>query len=272
VLRILVGYLRLMRVQNCLIAVVSIIGTSFFASRSFMIRPRILLGAISALFIMGGGNALNDYFDDKIDRLNRPERPIPSGLIRRKEALVFSTALLSIGVGLSISLNLLAMSIAAANACLLIVYARYSKTMFFAANVLIALMTSSVFIFSGAIINRIDINLIILASSAFFAMLSREILKDIEDIRGDSRSGARTLPIRLGVKRARAVSTILIFPALLLVFLPYILKTMSGPYLSLIILATTALVFSLFLRPGNAQKIIKLATLIVLAAFLAGTF
>lgn len=271
-LRTFVGYLRLMRIHNCLMAFFSIIVTSFFASRSFPIKPRVLLGAIMTLFIMGGGNALNDYFDDKIDRLNKPHRPIPSGLITRNKALVFSTALFFIGVGLSFSLNLLAMSIAIVNTCLLIVYARYSKTMFFAANVLIALMTSSVFIFSGAILHRINLNMIVLASSAFFVMMSREILKDIEDIHGDSRSGALTLPIKLGVKRARAVSTIFILPAILLIFLPYILKTMDSPYLGLVILATMALIYSFFLQPKKSQKVIKLATMIVLTAFLVGSF
>jgi geranylgeranylglycerol-phosphate geranylgeranyltransferase len=267
-----IGYLRLMRIHNCLIAFFSIIMTSFIASRSLMIKPGVLLGAMVTLFIMGGGNALNDYFDDKIDRLNKPNRPIPSGLITRKKALFFSIALFFTGVVLSFSLNLLAMSIATANACLLIIYARYSKTMVFAANALIALMTSSVFIFSGAILNMIDLNMIVLASSAFFVMMSREILKDIEDIQGDRRSGALTLPIKLGVKRARAVSTVFVLPAILLIFLPSILKTMDSPYLGLIMLATMVLIFSLFLQPKKSQKVIKLATMIVLTAFLAGSF
>jgi geranylgeranylglycerol-phosphate geranylgeranyltransferase len=103
-------------------------------------------------------------------------------------------------------------------------------------------------------------------------MMSREILKDIEDIQGDSRSGALTLPIKLGVKRARAVSTIFILPAILLIFLPYILKTMDSPYLGLIILATMALIVSFFLQPRKSQKVIKLATVIVLTAFLVGSF
>jgi geranylgeranylglycerol-phosphate geranylgeranyltransferase len=271
-LQALVGTFRLMRIQNCLIAFFSVLVTSFFASRSFEIRPSILLGALATLFIMGGGNALNDYFDYRIDRLNKPHRPIPSGLIARKKALAISTAFFFVGVVLSIFLNPWAMSIAIINACLLIVYARYSKTMLFAANVLIAGMTSSVFIFSGAIMKRIDLNVIVLASSAFFVMMSREILKDIEDIEGDRQAGALTLPIKYGVPRSRAVSMVLLGPAVLLIFLPSVLKAMDGLYLGLIILATLALVLSLFLPPPKSQKVIKLAAVIVLLAFLAGSF
>lgn len=86
------------------------------------------------------------------------------GLIARKKALAISTAFFFVGVVLSVFLNPWAMSIAIINACLLIVCARYSKTMLFTANVLIAGMTASVFIFSGAILKRIDLNVIVLAS------------------------------------------------------------------------------------------------------------
>jgi len=271
-LQIVGGYFRLMRIQNCLIAFFSVLVTSVFGSRSFALRPPVLLGALATLFIMGGGNALNDYFDDKIDRLNKPHRPIPSGLIERKKALVFSMAFFSIGVGLSLFLNVGAMSIAIINTCLLIIYARYSKTMLFSANVLIAGMTASVFIFSGAILKRIDLNVIVLASSAFFVMMSREILKDIEDIEGDRRAGARTLPIRYGSAKAKALSVALLCPAILLIFLPAILKAMDGLSLGLVILAALSLVLSFFLQPRKSQRIIKLSAVIVLLAFLAGSF
>lgn len=268
----LFSYLRLIRIINCLIAFVSIIGASFFAAQSIEFRFPVLLGAMVASFIMGGGYTLNDYFDYKIDKLNKPNRPIPSGQITRRRALVFAIALFFIGLGLSFFLNILAMSIAIINSCLLIIYARHSKRMVFAANILIALMTSSVFIFSGAILKIINLNIVVLASTAFFVMAAREILKDIEDIQGDSQSGASTLPIKLGIKRARAISTFLIIPSILLIFLPYILDTMNIFYLALIFLATLVLILSFFLQPDKSQKVIKLATIIVLMAFVVGSF
>jgi geranylgeranylglycerol-phosphate geranylgeranyltransferase len=153
----------------------------------------------------------------------------------------------------------------------LIVYARYSKKLSFAANALIALMTSSVFIYSGTILYIININIIVLASSAFFVMTAREILKDIEDIHGDNQSGASTLPIKLGIRRARTISTLLILPAVFLIFVPYISGTMNSVYLSLVICASAILIISFFLKPKISQKFIKVAVIIVLAAFLVGS-
>jgi geranylgeranylglycerol-phosphate geranylgeranyltransferase len=225
---------------------------------------------VATVFIMGGGNALNDYFDVAIDRLNKPHRPLPSGLIERKNALVFSIGLFLAGAGLSLFLNAGAMSIVLINTCLLIIYARYSKAMFLLSNILIAGMTASVFIFSGAILRRIDFNVIVLASSAFWVMMSREILKDIEDMEGDRSAGARTLPLRWGIARARAVSTGLLCPAILLVYGPEVTKAADRPTLGLIILATLFLGFSVFLSPPKAQQVVKLAAVVVLLAFLTG--
>jgi len=270
-LRTLGGYLRLMRASNGLIAFFSVLGTSVFASRSVAFTPPVLLGALATVFIMGGGNALNDYFDEEIDRRNKPRRPLPSGLIERKKAWIFAIALFLTGAALSLFLNAGAMSIAFINIGLLIVYARYSKGMLLVSNILVAGMTASVFIFSGAILKRIEFNVIILASSAFFVMMSREILKDIEDMEGDRQAGARTLPLRFGIARARAVSTALVCPAILLVYAPEVLKSADKPALDLIVLATLSLGLSVFLPPPKAQKVLKLASVIVLSAFLAGS-
>jgi len=265
------SYLRLMRIGNCLIAFFSILATSFFISQSFDLRITVFIGALAALFIMGGGNSLNDYFDYKIDKLNKPYRPIPSGQIIRQRALVFSICLFFAGIFLGFFLNIFALSIVFINTCLLIVYARYSKKMSFAANAVIALMTSSIFIYSGTILNIININIIVLASSTFFVMTAREILKDIEDLHGDNQSGASTLPIKLGIRRARTISTLFILPAVFLIFVPYMLSTMDELYLGLILCATAALVVSFFLQAKQSQKIIKVAAIIVLAAFLVGS-
>ena len=271
-LSLFVAYLKLMRIHNCLITLFSVFAASFVATQSFVFRYPVLMGALAASFIMGGGNALNDYFDCEIDRSNKPNRPIPSGRITHRNALIFALLLFLIGLGLSFSLRILAASIALVNTCLLVIYARHSKRMAFGANVLVALMTSSVFIYSGIIVHIINLNLLVLALSAFCVMASREILKDIEDIQGDRLAGAVTLPIVLGIKKARFFSNVLICPAVFSIFLPFFLHTMGSVYLIFVCLVAFILFSSFFLIPQKAQKMIKLATLLVLLAFLSGSF
>lgn len=270
-IRTLGGYLSLMRLPNGLIAVLSVLVASLCATRSPAPGPKVLIGAAAAFLILGGGNALNDYFDSGIDAINKPRRPIPSGRVSRRAAGAFALGLFAAGLGLGLFLNAAAFALAAVNTGLLILYARRSKRMLFAANVLVAGLTASVFVFAGAILRRIDLSILALAGSAFFIMLTREILKDIEDLEGDRRAGAATLPIRWGVRRARGLANVFIPPAVAVAALPALLGRMDGRSLAMILLAAAGLGGSLFLPPRAAQLSIKAATLIVLLAFAAGS-
>jgi geranylgeranylglycerol-phosphate geranylgeranyltransferase len=56
----------------------------------------IAIASIVALLIAGAGNTVNDYYDHKIDRMNKPKRPIPSGRLKRKNALIFAAILYTV--------------------------------------------------------------------------------------------------------------------------------------------------------------------------------
>src|SRR5688572_2508307 len=115
------GYLRLMRLPNIITAISDIIagvaiagslisvtwgsmnsGFMFsellFREGTFVSYLPILLLIISTIGLYGGGVVLNDVFDADLDKTERPERPIPSGLIAKRSAAIFGTALLLIGI------------------------------------------------------------------------------------------------------------------------------------------------------------------------------
>ena len=97
----LTGYLRLMRPANIVTAIADILagialaGTLIFAR--FDIAAIILL-VLATAFLYGGGVVLNDVFDTALDKKERPERPIPSGLIKKSNAAIFGTLLLLMGI------------------------------------------------------------------------------------------------------------------------------------------------------------------------------
>jgi 4-hydroxybenzoate polyprenyltransferase len=97
----LMGYLRLMRPANIVTAISDILAgvaiVGFLTIDQFSLIP-ILLLICSTIGLYGGGVVMNDYFDADLDQKERPERPIPSGLIARSEALVLGVALLSFGI------------------------------------------------------------------------------------------------------------------------------------------------------------------------------
>jgi 4-hydroxybenzoate polyprenyltransferase len=98
-----VGFLRLMRLANIVTAIsdilagIAIAGYFKVGSQSwFQIQPVLLL-ILATVGLYGGGVVLNDVFDAELDKLERPERPIPSGLIPKKEAALLGIVLLLAG-------------------------------------------------------------------------------------------------------------------------------------------------------------------------------
>ena len=131
----LVGFLRLMRLANIVTAVSDILAgiavAGYLSGREWDPVPIALL-VVATIGLYGGGVVFNDVFDAALDRLERPERPIPSGLISRNAAIVFGTALLVLGIsaaslvheqGLLSASGLLAIAIALAA----LIYDKWSK-------------------------------------------------------------------------------------------------------------------------------------------------
>lgn len=133
---VLKGYLRLMRLANLPTAMADIfagiaITGYLFSIHMFLdsseIVAHILYLVFASTFLYAGGVVLNDVFDYKLDQIERPERPIPSGLIPLKSASIFGAILLIIGIVLAFLVNTLSGSIAIALALAIVLYDAISK-------------------------------------------------------------------------------------------------------------------------------------------------
>ncbi len=165
--------------------------------RSFLLQT--LLFVIVAL-ITAAGNVINDYFDAGIDAVNRPDRPIPSGSVSRISAKRFAVVLFAAGIIASIFTNPLCIAIALFNSLLLVAYAARLKGLPLVGNLSVAYLSASMFLFGGALSGwESMVHILPVAAITFFAMLSRELLKAGEDVEGDRKGGADTLPIRYGI-------------------------------------------------------------------------
>jgi geranylgeranylglycerol-phosphate geranylgeranyltransferase len=89
------------RPQNLLILVIAVV-TGAFAAGSMQPYDKLVLACFSALFIMAGGNAVNDYFDVEIDRVNKPFRPLPAGRLTLNFVRNFFIISFVLGIFLSI--------------------------------------------------------------------------------------------------------------------------------------------------------------------------
>ncbi|OYT26853.1 MAG: digeranylgeranylglyceryl phosphate synthase [Candidatus Altiarchaeales archaeon ex4484_96] len=206
----------LLRFRNCFIGFIGVlVGASFtYSGVGLFLSAEVLIAGLAVFLIIGAGNILNDYFDIEIDKINKPHKPLPSCRISKSDALMLSIILFLFGVGLSKLINIYVLYLAALNTIILILYAAYSKRMFFTSNLVVSYLVASIFVY-GALINVDDLLfmpsstlnvLYVLVLCSFFMTLAREVVKDIEDVKGDEYKYSQTLPIRLGVSASRKLA------------------------------------------------------------------
>ena len=154
------------------------------------------------VFYNAAANIINDYFDQETDRINRPNRPLISGLVRPKTAMFLAILLFAIGTILAFTLPFTATFIAVAIALpLMIFYSIIFKGMPLVGNFIIASILGLTFLFAGAALQDIN-TMIIPAMLAFGLTIVRELVKDISDVEGDRNINLKTFPIVTDIKEA----------------------------------------------------------------------
>jgi geranylgeranylglycerol-phosphate geranylgeranyltransferase len=233
---------------------------------------------LTVFLVTGAGNAINDYFDAGIDAINRPDRPIPSGRITKESAYSFSIALFAAGVIISyfIGLSRIPFFIAAFNSLLLYFYAFSLKRKVFVGNLSVAYLTGSTFLFGGAAFGEKGMRVtLVLFFLSMLATLGREIVKSIEDIDGDRKEGASTLPIRIGENPAAYAACTFGILAVILSPLPYLMNLFNAPYLYVVGIADALFLYAVVLilkkNPSASSKYFKIAMFFALLAFIAGS-
>jgi len=244
------GQIRILRPLNAVVAGLAAVLAYFIASGTLI--PDTIVLVVIVFLITAGGNTINDYFDVAIDRINRPDRPIPAGEMDTLQAGVLAAVLFSCGILLSIFTNPLCFIIAVFNALLLILYAARLKRMLFIGNMAVSYLSASIFLFGGAFhgIEGFE-KLSAIALMTFFAMLSRELLKTAEDVEGDAASGALTVPVEYGIRVTVFLS--LLFALCAIVGSLYPVRWWGLPYLGGILLVD-ALIFIATVRPLSCRK------------------
>ena len=158
----------------------------------------IALSALVVVFYTMGANTLNDYFDYKIDIINRPDRAISSGLISRNHALILSIISFIIGTLIAVQLNKNSQLVSIGISLPLIIgYNAKLKSYPLIGNIVVAVILSLSFIYAGFIFENTR-PLIIPSLLCFGLTLIREIVKDMADYIGDNAIGAKTFPIVFG--------------------------------------------------------------------------
>ncbi len=265
-------YLRIIRLLNCVMSSLAIILVGIVIEGFDIIALWLptLLGILVVFFVTGGGNVINDYYDREVDLINHPERPIPSGEIVPKNALIYSSILFFLALIFAFFINICSLLIASYAIILLLLYESSLKKEGFVGNITISILVGMLFIFGGAIYGDFPL-LIIFALMAFFANLGREVIKDIEDVSGDI--DRKTLPKRIGKRKSGILASIFFYIAISLSPLPYFLFSFSIYYLIVVAISDIIFIYSSIIQfkdPEKGEKNAKIAMLVGLISYLVG--
>jgi len=174
--------------------------------RKALLAPGFGLLVLAALLVAAAGYIINDYYDVKIDAINRPDRLVVGPVVRRRVAMLAHLLLSGAGVLLAASLSPLLGLVTLGAALLLWGYSARFKRLALVGNLSIATLTAALVLLPELQMHTGRGAVWPYALAAFLLTVVREIVKDVEDMRGDAQHGCRTLPLVWGVARTKWVA------------------------------------------------------------------
>jgi geranylgeranylglycerol-phosphate geranylgeranyltransferase len=226
------GLFILLRFELPFSAGVCVVMGQIFALGRFAPLDITAFAFLSVFLISASILVLNDYFDVETDKINAPNRPIPSNLVSPSEALVFSLFLMLTGLLLSYLIGITALLISIALAVIGFLYNRYFKKHGLAGNIMVSFSVGMTFIYGGASVDS-PFNKIVILFGLIAALidLGEEIAADSVDVKGDLLINSNSLAIKYGRPAALKTSVTIFTVVVLLSLAPFILKWFQLIYL-----------------------------------------
>jgi len=298
----IIALLRLVRLPNLLI----VAGTQILI-RYCVILPLLKQGqmnlqlagglfawlVVATVLITAGGYIINDYFDRKMDRVNKPNSVIVGRLIYPRHAmayhLFFSIMGVLIGAWISYRAGLLYLSLVFFMVSgLLWFYSTTYKRELLLGNIIVALLTAlvpfTVLLYElpllaqsyGSMVTPVIRYLLIwvlgFSLFAFLLNLIREIIKDAEDFEGDQAYGKKTVPVIWGMRVTRWITTVLLLITILLLILAwyfFIPDRVTLIFFILLLIIPIFVVTGLVLK-GSSRRSYHIASVLLKYIMIAG--
>jgi geranylgeranylglycerol-phosphate geranylgeranyltransferase len=216
------GFLKIIRYKNILpTAFLSFTGGWIInpSLGSLVHSPTFIVGILNTIGIMSSSMIINDIFDRNLDKINNPTRPLITGEVSLKEAILYNIGIVGFTELLSMkylpSHLQMVIHLALLNITL---YTPLLKRILFVKNISCAFLVAFGMYFSGLTIQSVgslstykNTELLQIATrSVFFGSLLNELLLDIRDYQGDRENRIYTFPVVFGFDRAWRLASLIL--------------------------------------------------------------
>jgi len=241
-LKKLKGILRLFRPELPTAAGVCVVIGQVIAGGGFPPLRVGLLGFLCAFALSGAALILNDYFDYEVDKINAPDRPIPSGAVTPAEVIWLSVFTTLVGLWAAYVLGLPVLILSIIFWWIGFLYNWRYKQTGLAGNLMVSSSVAITFIL-GAMTMNDPWNPVVWVFSfmAFFIDLGEEIAGDAMDMEGDKKRGSRSIALRMGKSVAVRITVVMWGLAIVLSLLPVLLGWLGMTYFVTILIADASL-------------------------------
>jgi len=226
-----------------------------------------VLGFLTGFFLCAYSMSSNDIYDVEVDKVNRPERPIPSGRVSAQAAVRLSMFVLVAGVASCVlTLNPVAVGIALLYAFLMWIYNSRAKQTGLPGNLLVASSLAVPFIYGGVVSDGSLTRslLLMMALTSFFSGVGREVVKAMTDVEGDAKRGVNSVARNRGPKVASSVGAAFFLLAVVASWVPLALGLANEFYTFGVVVPDAIFVYlaaSIVVRhdPANAHRVKQIA-------------
>lgn len=270
----LLGLWRLFRFELPFAAGVCVILGALLALGKLPSISQMLLGFLSVFTISASSLVLNDYFDIESDKINVPGRPLPSGLVKPRDAVLFFIGLTLFGFITGYLISPTAFVVVAFVWAVGFLYNWRFKKAGFLGNLMVSFSVGMTFVYGGIVVGKPFEKIVwFFAILALLIDLGEEIAGDAMDLEGDSRAGSRSLAVLLGRERALKISGAIFLLVILISGLPFLFGWFNWLYLIPILVMDAVILYStirlLDSRIENRRKYMRWIYLSGSAAMLA---
>jgi geranylgeranylglycerol-phosphate geranylgeranyltransferase len=240
----IIGLIRLFRPELPFAAGVTVLVGEMVALGGLPSLSQALLGFTCVFLLSASALILNDVFDLEVDRVNAPERAIPSGTVTVGEAVGLSVPVTLGGLAAALAIGPSALVFTVFIWVIGFLYNWKFKRSGLLGNLMVATSVGACFILGGMAVGGLTNRLVwFMALGAFLIDLAEEIAGDAMDMEGDRLLGSRSLALRFGRMAALRVSAGLFALLFVLSLLPLIRGWLGIQYLLAIIVADACLLY-----------------------------